>query len=74
MLGLAFTFFKNMTRRILPELTRKQRQLAKKHGTPAEFAVAVYKSVPGDLSMDEAREAVEKYNAEWASAGLRKFT
>lgn len=49
-----------------------QRKLAQKHGTPAEFAQAVYKCVPGDISMDEARAAVEKYNREWAEAGQRR--
>lgn len=49
-------------------LTPNQRKLAKKHGTPAEFAQAVYKCVPGDISMDEARAAVDKYNREWAEA------
>ena len=50
-------------------LTPKQRKLAKKHGTPAEFAQAVYKCVPGDISMDEAQAAaVAKYNREWAAA------
>lgn len=52
-------------------LTPAQRKLAKKHGTPAEFAQAVYKCVPGDISMDEARAAVEKYNREWDAAGPR---
>ena len=49
-------------------LTPKQRKLAKKHGTPAEFAQSVYKTVPGYISMDEARDAVDKYNREWAAA------
>lgn len=54
--------------------TRRQVALMKKHGTPAEFAVAVYKCVPGDISMDEARAAIEKYNREWeeASKPLRR--
>jgi len=50
-------------------LTPKQRKLVKKHGTPAEFAQAVYKCVPGDISMDEAQAAVGKYNREWLAAG-----
>lgn len=53
-------------------LTPQQRKLAKKHGTPAEFAQAVYKCVPGDISMDEARTAIEKYGKEWKAAGKRK--
>jgi hypothetical protein len=44
--------------------------LAKKHGTPAEFAAAVYLAVPGYISMDEAAEAVTKYNREWVKAAL----
>lgn len=51
-------------------LTPKQRKLAKKHGTPAEFAQAVYKCVPGDISMDEARASVDKYCYEWRLAGM----
>lgn len=62
------------SRRLLKQLakdslSRNQRALKKKHGTPAEFAVACYKCVPGWISMDEARAAVEKYNAEWNAAG-----
>lgn len=48
--------------------TKKQAALVKKHGTPAEFAQAVYRCVPGDISMDEARAAVDKYNREWQAA------
>jgi len=51
-------------------LTPKQRKLAEKHGTPAEFAQAVYKCVPGDISMDEARADVDKYSYEWKLAGM----
>jgi len=52
-------------------MTKKQRALRKKHGTPAEFAVACYQAVPGELSMDEARDAVEEYNHKWEQAGRR---
>lgn len=51
-------------------MTSKQKALAKKHGTPAEFAKACYEAVPGDISMDEARAAVDKYTREWTEAGL----
>lgn len=69
-----FMFYKNVKQSNLQRIqklsmTPAQRKLAKKHGTPAEFAQAVYKCVPGDISMDEARAAVEKYNGEWATAG-----
>ncbi len=46
-------------------LSLRQRELVKKHGTPAEFAQAVYKSVPGYISMTEAADAVEKYTKEF---------
>lgn len=49
-------------------LTEAQRILARKHGTPAEFARAVYKTVPEFISMDEARAAIDKYNKEWEEA------
>jgi hypothetical protein len=50
------------------KMSQKQSELAKKHGTPAEFAQAVYKAVPGFISMDEARESIERYNQEWSDA------
>lgn len=49
--------------------TADQHALAKKHGTPAEFAVAVYQAVPEFLSMTEAGDAVTKYQREWDAAG-----
>lgn len=52
-------------RLVRAHLSKWQKALAKKHGTPAEFASAVYRAVPGDISMDEASAAVEKYNREW---------
>lgn len=48
-----------------------QRRLARKHGTPAEFARACYQAVPGFISMDEAALAVRKYNDKWATAGRK---
>jgi hypothetical protein len=48
--------------------TRAQRALVKKHGTPAEFAAATYKAVPGMISMDEARKAIDEYAVEWNAA------
>lgn len=49
-------------------LSKAQKTLARKHGTPAEFAAAVYQAVPSDISMDEAAAAISKYNREWAEA------
>lgn len=51
-------------------LSREQRRLRKKHGTPAEFATACYAACPGYISMDEARIAIEKYNRQWNAAAL----
>lgn len=53
---------------VMLRLTATQKRLKAKHGTPAEFASAVYQAVPGDISMDEAAAAVRKYNQEWAAA------
>lgn len=53
-------------------LSKEQQRLAKKHGTPATFARAVYETVPGWISMDEARAAIEKYNLEWAAASAKR--
>lgn len=54
--------------RASPAYTEKQKELRRKHGTPAEFAAKCYAAVPGECSMDEARAAVEKYNQEWEAA------
>jgi hypothetical protein len=49
-------------------LSPAQKKLRRKHGTPAQFAAAVYNCVPGDISMDEAKAAIEKYSREWSAA------
>lgn len=49
-------------------MTEKQHRLKKKHGTPKEFADAVFNCV-GEISIAEARAAIDKYNAEWFAAG-----
>lgn len=49
-------------------MSEAQEKLAKKHGTPAEFAQAVYRAVPEFLSMDEAADAISVYNSEWSAA------
>ena len=59
---------KELVRRIRLALPPGQRRLQKKHGTPAEFAQAVYRCVPGDISMDEAKAAIAKYQREWDAA------
>lgn len=57
------------TKALKDALTPAQRKLARKHGTPPEFAKACYECVPGSISMDEARAATEKYVREWNAAG-----
>lgn len=57
-----------LKRLIEKEFTKGQRRLAKKHGTPAEFAIACYQCVPGDISMDEAEAAAQKYRREFLAA------
>lgn len=54
------------------DLTPDQQELERKHGTPAQFAAACYKAVPSFISMDEARQAINKYNRDWNQAGKRK--
>lgn len=49
--------------------TPAQVELAEKHGTPVEFGVAVWSACPGDISVDEALTACEKYQKEWDAAG-----
>jgi len=41
--------------------------LAQRHGTPERFALSVYAAVPGWISVDEARDAIDKYQRLWAS-------
>lgn len=57
-----------LRRLIIYEFTPGQRELVKKHGTPAEFAIACYTCVPGDISMDEAEAASQKYRREFLAA------
>lgn len=46
-------------------MNKHQSDLKKAHGNPAEFAQACYAAVPGAISMDEASEAIFKYQLEW---------
>lgn len=41
--------------------------LAQQHGTPERFALSVYAAVPSFISVDEARDAIDKYQRLWAS-------
>ena len=50
------------------QFTPGQRALVKKHGTPADFAIACYMCVPSDISMDEAEAASQKYRREFLAA------
>lgn len=44
-----------------------QSDLRRAHGTPKEFAAAVYRAV-GEISLDEAEAAISKYQREWDEA------
>lgn len=49
-------------------LSPRQKDLRRVSGTPAEFARGIYQCVPGDISMDEARAALDRYIREWNAA------
>lgn len=54
-------------------MNKAQRELAAKHGTPAEFRDALDKAILYDgVTADEARAALDKYQAEWDDAGKKK--
>lgn len=46
------------------KFNQSQRKLIEKHGTPTEFAIAVW-SMIGEISVDEAQAAVRKYDEEF---------
>ena len=47
--------------------------MEKKYGSPEAFKKACLKAVPGDISIDEANLAIEKYQKEWDEAGEGKL-
>lgn len=49
-------------------MTNKQKELKKKHGTPAAFKKAVYNAI-GEITIGEAWEAIDSYKKEWDEAG-----
>lgn len=49
-------------------MTEGQLKLKEAHGTPMEYAAAVWRAVPAFISVAEAQAAVEKYFAEWEAA------
>lgn len=51
-------------------ITNAQKRLLDEHGSPAQFASGCYDACPSFISMDEAREAITKYNLEWERAGI----
>lgn len=53
-------------------MTKEQKKLKKKHGTPKEFAEAVWVAW-GDLwcTYGEAITAIRKYEEEWCEAGRK---
>ena len=52
-------------------MTKKQEELAEKHGTPEQFEKAIREAY-FDLfiTWKEACAAIKNYNAEWEQAGL----
>jgi hypothetical protein len=50
------------------KLTPQQRVLVEKHGTPEQFETAVWRAL-GEISVDEAEEAIAKYRREGDQAG-----
>lgn len=49
-------------------MTNGQEKIAAAHGTPAEFAQAVWSAVPSFISVIEAEDAIDKFNREWEAA------
>ncbi len=47
---------------------KTQKELEADHGTPAEFAKAVWRAV-GEISIAEAQADIVKYEREWCEAG-----
>ena len=45
-----------------------QAELQKKHKDPYQYAIDVLANVPGFISIEEAKESIEKYNKEWTEA------
>jgi hypothetical protein len=52
---------------------KTQEELRQAHGTPVEFAQAVFKAVGGEISIDEAEAAIDEYREEWRKAGRNDF-
>lgn len=50
---------------VMQQLSKKQKSLIRKHGTPKEFSIAVWGMV-GEISVDEAQAAIIRYNAEFS--------
>lgn len=51
-------------------MTDKQKQLAKVHGTPEEFADATWQACDNlYITTTEAVDAIQKYKQEWLEAG-----
>ena len=51
-------------------MTNLQQTLEKKHGSPAEFEMALLNAViRGTITLDEMITGVNKYRDEWATAG-----
>lgn len=51
-------------------LTKAQKTLKRLHGSVDEFTDAVIGAI-GDISKDEAIEAIRRYREQWAAAGFK---
>ena len=49
------------------EECKTRADMERHHGTPAEFAGAVWNAL-GIISWTEAEDAIDRYNSEWAAA------
>jgi len=73
-LGIVFAqekkkFLASLEKLGLPDkaISTGQRRLQKKHGTPLKFAHVCAEAL-GEVSVDEANDAIEKYRREWLAA------
>jgi hypothetical protein len=54
-------------------MTKRQENLKEKHGTPNEFAFALYRAADDlFITYEEADKAIEKYNKLWNLKSKRK--
>jgi len=53
-------------------MTKRQKILKEKHGTPSQFVIAVWKAYAQlVITCKEAQNAIKKYENEWQMAGIK---